>query len=173
MSFSFSGKHMNIGASLTHHAAEQFDNVSVKYCCEFIDVSVVMEKASFLYITDLSVRVGNGYEFHAKSEAKEPYQSFDSALQKIVSQLKKQRSITNDMNTDSIRHAYDIDAAPGNQHCNVVSETVETVIMSPNEAINLLVSSGNTLIVFRNTFTDDINIVYKRPDGVICLVRYR
>lgn len=173
MSFSFSGKHMNVGASLTHHAAEQCDNVSVKYQCEFLDVSVVMEKSSFLYITELFVRLGNGEEFRANAEAKEPYQSFDAALQKITSQIKKQRSITNDIEKKSIRYAYDIDSAPDNQQHNVVSETVETVIMSPNEAVNLLISSGNTLIVFRNTFTDDINIVYKRPDDVICLVNYK
>ena len=173
MSFSFSGKHMNVGASLTHHAAEQCDNISVKYCCEFIDVSVVMEKSSFLYITDLSVKLGNGDEFYAKAEAKEPYQSFDSALQKLVAQLKKQISITKSVNKDSIRYGYDIEEESDNQQHNVVSETVETVVMSPNEAVDLLIASGNTLIVFRNKFTDDINIVYKRPDGVICIVTYK
>ena len=172
MSFSFSGKHMNVGASLTHHAAEMCDNVSAKYNVELIDVTVVMEKSSFLYITELAVKTGNGTVFHAKAEEKEPYHSFDSALHKITSQLKKYKSIENDVEKDSIRHKFDIDNA-AEAIDDIVKETVETVSLTPQEAKELLIESENTLLVFRNKFTDDINIIYKRPDDVICLVNYK
>ena len=172
MGFSFSGKHMNVGASLTHHAAEACDNMSNKYGCELSDISIVMEKSGFLYITDLSIKIADGTTFHATAESKEPYASFDSALQKLIVQLKKQKSITNDFDKSSIRYSYDIDKQDDDR-LDVITETVETITLSPKDAMKLLLDSDNILVIFRNQFTSDINIMYKRPDGAVCLVDYK
>ena len=54
-----------------------------------------------------------------------------------------------------------------------VQETVEAVSLSPEEAAELLFQSQNPLVVFRNKFSNDINIVYTDYNGVAHLVSYK
>jgi len=172
MNFSFSGKHMSVGSALTHHAAEMCDNISAKYGIEFIDVTAVMEKDSFLFKTDISIETSGGDIFHAKSEEKEPYHSFDSALHKITAQIRKAKSKAAEHHSESIRHTYDAEN-PAESRITFVQETVEAVLLSPEEAAELLSQSQNPLVVFRNKFSNDINIVYTDYNGVPHLVSYK
>lgn len=172
MSFSFSGKRMNVGVSLTHHAAETCENISSKYGYEFSDISIIMGKNGFLYNTELSVKASDGTVFHATAEAKEPYVSFDSAVQKLATQLKKQKSIANDFDKTSIRYSYDIDRQD-EAETDIVTETVDVITLSPRDAAKMLLEQDKALIVFKNQFTACINVVYKRPDGKVCVLDYK
>lgn len=170
MSFSFSGKHMNVGTSLTHHAAEMCERVCEKYKFSFIDVAAVIEKKSFLYETELKVRMSSGEDVLATGESKDAYQSFDTALHKIVLQAKKKRDIANEPDKTTIRDHDDYDFEDLDTY---TEEVVEAVSLTPTEASKLLKGENGTMIVFRNKLSNHINIMFKKADGKLNLVCYK
>ncbi len=170
MSFSFSGKHMNVGASLTHHAAEMCESVCEKYKFNFIDVSAVMEKKSFLYITELKVQLFTGEDILATGESKDAYQSFDTALHKVVLQAKKKRDIANETDKTTI---CEIDDYCFEDLDTYTQETIEAVQLTPNEASKLLKCENSSMVVFRNKISNCINIMFKKSDGTLNLVCYK
>ena len=56
MKFSFSGRHMEIGESLTTRAEEACETLAEKYDTEFLDVNIVMKKENHLFYTDIAVK---------------------------------------------------------------------------------------------------------------------
>ena len=175
MSFSFSGRHMEIGAALTYHAAEACDKLAQKYNDTFTDICIVMTKDSFQFITDLSVKMENGWSFHAKSDSKEPYASFDAALQKISTQIKKSKDkvhrtkIRDDSNVVECSVEEIHDDGP-----IIISEYIhEMPIISVAEAVSLLTTNGKDVLLFKNKLTKLVNAVYLRKDGNIGWLDYK
>lgn len=173
MSFSFAGRHMEIGAALTHHAVELCEKLAQKYDDELSDVSIVMTKDSFLFITDLSVKMSRGESFHARADSKEPYASFESALQKISTQVKKfkdkgnsQKAVKSDLNIEIVTEEPE---AP-----SIISEIIEELpTLSVAEATNKLLERKHEVIMFYNKVTKLVNVVYQRKDGKIGWIDYK
>lgn len=175
MSFSFSGRHMEVGAALTHHAAEACDRLSQKYSDAFTDVCIVITKDSFQFITDLSVKMENGWSFYAKADSKEPYASFDAALQKISTQIKKAKDKEN---RSKMREDVKIaDCLTEQEHEDgpmIISEYIsEMPFMSVAEAANLLLKDSKEVFLFKNKLTKLVNAVYLRKDGNIGWLDYK
>ena len=165
MSFSFSGRHMSVGSALTHHAAEACESLAAKYNDELIDVNIVMTKDAALFVTDLSVKFGHGESFYAKAEEREPYASFDAALRKITTQVKKFKSICDSNRNEKIEIKEDEEPSDESEFSIISELVVELPVISVAEAANRLVKEDKEVVMFRNKMTNAVNSVYKRRDG--------
>lgn len=174
MSFSFSGRHMEVGAALTHHAAELCEKLAQKYNDELADVSIVMTKEGFLFVTDLSIKMSKMETFYAKSDSKDPYASFESALQKISTQIKKFKDKEGQKNISKPVIDIDNDDTKAQEGPSIISEIIDELpTLSVYEAINKLNEGKHEVIMFYNKVTKLVNVVYNRKDGNIGWVDYK
>ncbi len=173
MSFSFSGRHMEIGESLTNRAVEAFDALSKKYDVKFIDVSIVMKKENYLYYSDISVKSALGNLFHASNDADDPINSFTGALQKIELQIKKKKKQNRAPSKENSVEFVNYDRGPEENHPIIIAEILSDLpLLSVSDAAKRLTDSKNVFI-FENVANNSVNVVYKRDDGNIGWIDYK
>lgn len=174
MNFSFSGRHMDVGESLTNKAREDCENLARKYGTEFIDANIVMKKDGYLFYTDISVKTATGNSYHASEQADAPHASFEVTLQKINLQMQKKKKMSRDkiriVDVMEYDNSYEENAG---DHPVIIAEILDGLpIMSVNEASQQL-NDKRKVFVFSNVSNDSVNVVYMREDGNIGWIDYK
>jgi len=173
MVFSFSGRHMEIGESLTNKAREDCENLAAKYGTEFIDANIVMSKDSHMFITDISVKTASGNSYRASEQSDDPKNSFEITLQKINQQMQKKKKSSKEKTKfiDSVEIPDDDKCCA--DHPMIIAEILDDLpLMSVNEAAEHL-NKSTKVFVFENISTNAINVVYTREDGNIGWIDYK
>ena len=179
MKFSFSGRHMEVGESLSNKAREACESLAKKYGTEFIDVSIVMKKDNYLFHTDISVKSGSGNSYMVSNEADDPIVSFEGVMQRLDAQMRKKKS----MNRGSNKKIPEMDDFGGPLFENESEENGDTRIiiaeildgllsMSVRDAAEKL-SEKRPVFVFKNISNNAVNVVYTREDGNIGWIDYK
>lgn len=177
MKFSFTGRHIEIGASLTKKAEDGCQAISDKYNLEFVDVSIVMRKERHKFLTDISVKSSNGLPFHVGDEADCPIVSFDVTLQKLEAQIQKRkkpcRCSGKEMKFERNEFDNSLEEELANAGPLIIAEIIDDLpLMSVSEASSRL-NDTRQLYVFENIANNAVNVVYKRPDGNIGWIDYQ
>lgn len=171
MKFSFSGRHMEIGEALTNKANEACLALAAKYSIEFLDVSVVMTKDSYLYETDISIKTNTGNSYHASISEDAPILSFEKALQKIDLQIQKKKKVQKGVT--SIKESPSISNVSEGDGPIIIAEILDDLpLLSVSEASQKL-SDERIVFIFENISNNAVNVVYKRPDGNIGWLDYQ
>lgn len=174
MNFSFSGRHMDIGESLTNKAREDCESLAQKYGTEFIDANIVMKKDGYLFYTNISVKTATGNSYHSSEQADSPHVSFEIALQKISLQMQKKKKMPRDKTRIVETMEYDNSFEENDTSRPVIiAEILDGLpIMSVNEAAQQL-NNNRKVFVFSNVSNDAVNVVYSREDGNIGWIDYK
>lgn len=147
-----------------------------KYLDRPVEVRVVLSVEKFRNVAEINLS-DNGMTVNTREEAKEMALAIDEAVEKIERQMKKHR--------EKMRVHKGAGVKAGEGKFVRTSETdveetaearfVETrkVILTPmshDDAIMELESSKNLFIIFRDTATENVAVVYRRDDGNYVLV---
>ncbi len=183
MTFSITGKHMELGGALSQHAEESVRNIVQKHYNVPVESAVVMGKRGHLYITDVSVHVKHGLVLRSHAEADSPYSSLDSAVSKLgtllhknkdrENSLKKEHSKTNNLSSDDV-----FKVSVNKQCCRAGDETTDKVApliiaelsdhlpsLTPVQAVEYMEELKTNILIFRNIKHNGVNVVYVRDDG--------
>jgi ribosomal subunit interface protein len=174
MNFSFSGRHMEIGESLTNRAKEACTSLASKYGVEFIDVNVVMTKDGYLFGCDISVKTNSGNAYYVSDKANDPHVSFDVTLQKIDQQMKKKKKLERcRLHKKHHLEINNFDNSLEEEAPMIVAEIVDNLpVLSVSDAAKRL-NEKNKIFIFENISNHTMNVVYTRPDGNIGWINYK
>ncbi len=173
MNFSFSGRHMEIGESLTQKAKDSCERLAKKYHVEFLDANIVMKKESYLFTTDMTIKTNTGNSYFVVSSAEDPVVSFDVALQKLEQQFQKKKKPSKsnkkvEINTFDHPVTEIEESAP-----MIIAEILDDLpLMSVSEAANHL-DENQHVFIFENISNSAVNVVYWRNDGNIGWLDYK
>jgi ribosomal subunit interface protein len=175
MNFSFSGRRMEVGESLTEKAKESCESLAQKYGIEFIDVNVVMKKDGYLFHCDISTKTSSGNSYYASNNADDPYISFDSTLKKIDQQMQKRKKAercsckcSNKFERTSFDNSLEDENTP-----MIVAEILDDLpLLSVSDAAKRL-NEKTKIFVFENIASDAVNVVYSRTDGNVGWIDYK
>ena len=185
MKINVTGRKMNVGEALTTHVEDRLAIVTDKYFSRTIDASVTFAIEGHTYRADVSVHAPQGVNLQSRGEADDPYAAFETAAEKVEKQLRRyKRRIKN--HHKSPRHEIDLEAIRSTEAKLEGAESDEALgSASDDEAIiiaetrtdipNISVGDAATLMglaeanafMFRNTKSDSLEVVYRRPDGNI------
>ena len=175
MNLSFSGRHMEIGESLTQKAKSSCERLAAKYRVEFLDANIVMKKDAYLFVTDITVKTNTGNSYFVTDNAEDPTVSFEITLQKLEQQFqKKRKNVKNNKKVEynsfdnTISAAESEDSAP-----MIIAEILDDLpLMSVSEAANRL-NENRHVFIFENISNSAVNVVYWRNDGNIGWLDYK
>ena len=91
MQLSVSGKQLDVGDALRHHAETNLQASVAKYFDGAIEGSVVFSRNAHLFCADISIHIGHGQTFQGTAEADDPYPAFDMALEHTAKQLRRHK----------------------------------------------------------------------------------
>jgi len=147
-----------------------------KYLDRPVEVRVVLSVEKFRNVAEINL-TDNGMAVNTREEAKEMALAIDEAVEKIERQLKKHREKMRVHKGAVVKSVEDKLARPTPAELDENQETrfVETrkVVLTPmshDDAIMELESSKNLFIIFRDTATENVALVYRRDDGNYVLV---
>ncbi|MFN7755335.1 MAG: ribosome hibernation-promoting factor, HPF/YfiA family [Holosporales bacterium] len=184
MKINISGRHMNIGASLTSHIRETLQHATTKYLNRTTDAGVVIDHQGYRFNTHISLNPGTktALTIQADYESDDPYASFDGAAAKLIKQLRRYKRRLTDHHLNAldalekheVAREYVVSAQTDEEGAEKETEQAPLVIaeMSSDiktipvkDAVMLLNLSGRPVYVFKNAKTNNLNVVFRRSDG--------
>ena len=173
MNFSFSGRHMEIGESLTQRAKDACEKLAKKYRVEFLDANIIMKKEAYLFTTDMSVKTNTGNSYFVVDSADDPIVSFEVTLQKLEQQFQKKRKVGKS-NKKVERNTFDNPVSESEENAPmIIAEILDDLpLMSVSEAAKHL-DENQHVFIFENISNSAVNVVYWRNDGNIGWLDYK
>ena len=183
MRYQISGKHIDIGESLTTHVKAEISEIIGKYAERPTDALITFSKDAHEYVCEIAIHLSTGMTVNASARASEIYASFDHAANKIEKQLRRyKRRLKDHANhrTTPIEtfgassyilasEQEDTDAAENETLTPIIVAEMETGIksLSVGEAVMQMELADEAVLVFKNEGNDGLNVVYRRKDGNI------
>jgi ribosomal subunit interface protein len=179
-----SGKNLDIGESLRRHVLDKVEAIIARYFDGRVSGHVVISPEGSGYRADCSLHLSSGMNLEAEGKAKEPYASFESALEKIERRLRRYKTRLKGHQTAGPVDAEGLEKLHIDDYViEVPDETKEEPVdfkpvvvaegsralrsLSVASAVAELDLSGATFVMFQHAGSARVNVVYRRADGAI------
>ncbi len=183
MQITVSGKQVDLSDALRTRVSDHLDVISSKYFDHALEAHVTFSRARSFFICDINVHAGRGLTLRGEGEAADANTAFDDAAEHIAKRLRRYRRRMNEHARDSANRErpeaarqYILqqeteppsDGANGQMHATVIAEqATEISLLSVSEAVMRMDLADQPVLMFRNTATGQLNVVYRRSDGNI------
>jgi putative sigma-54 modulation protein len=145
-----------------------------KYLDAPAEAHIVVSMEKFRNATEIKLS-SNGWNINAKEEDKDMRIALDRCVDKIEKQLKKQKEKVREHKPKSIRRgpekAVEIEEAE-EATSSKITQTRKIILkpMSFDEAAMELEETKDRFIVFRDSSSENVNIIYRSDDGNYTLI---
>ena len=188
MQITVSGKQVDLSDALRTRVSEQLDQIAGKYFDHAQEANVTFGRARSFFTCDINVHAGRGLTLRGEGEAADANGAFDDAAEHIAKRLRRYRRRVNEHARDLANRARPEAArqyilqqedeapappAPGDgaavpTFATVIAEApAEISTLSVSEAVMRMDLADQTVMMFRNSATSELNVVYRRMDGNI------
>ncbi|MGH6760600.1 MAG: ribosome hibernation-promoting factor, HPF/YfiA family [Phyllobacterium sp.] len=181
MTLRISGKHMDIGDAFRIRIEERIAETVRKYFDGGYSGKITVEKAGSRFVADCIVNLDSGVILQATGEAQDPQLAFEAAAERIEKRLRRYKRRLKSHQATASNGVFDdvsyrvVAAIPDEEEefpedfaPTIVAETsVALRSMSVASAVVQLDLKDSPVFVFRNAGNEQVNIVYRRPDGNI------
>lgn len=160
-------KHMDSSDALRAYAEEKSERLA-KFLVEPIEIHWVLSVEKIRHIADVSA-VAGGVSIKAQEETQEMYSAIDMALDKLEKQVKKHKEKVKDhkphKEPEEIKFSEPTAGAAGGSPRIVRKDNQFVKPMSVEEAAAQMDMAGNEFLVFTDSATSRINVIYRLDDG--------
>jgi ribosomal subunit interface protein len=185
MEIRVSGHQVDTGEALRTHVHERMSAIAQKYFARAISAHVTFGKGphNHAFVCDIVAHVMQGVILKGSGQAADAHPAFDQAAERVEKQLRRYMRRLKDRqgNHSEAVALEDVTADAGytvfdpgeeeeeaSEHPPVVAETrVDIPDASVSDAVMLLDLRNTTALLFRNSGTGSLNMVYRRGDGTI------
>jgi ribosomal subunit interface protein len=186
MQITVSGKQVDLSDALRVRVSDHLDVIASKYFDHAMEAHVTFSRARSFFTCDINLHAGRGLRLRGEGEAADANTAFDDAAEHIAKRLRRYRRRVNEHARDSanrerpeaarqyILRQEDDGASHGNgatatvAHATVIAEQVtEISLLTVSEAVMRMDLADQPVLMFRNSTTGELNVVYRRSDGNI------
>jgi ribosomal subunit interface protein len=188
MQITVAGKQVDLSDALRTRVSTQMDTIAGKYFDHALEAHVTFSRARSFFTCDINVHAGRGLQLRGEGEAADANTAFDDAAEHIAKRLRRYRRRVNEHHRDLAQRARpeaarqyilqeeangaDVTATDGRTldeaFATVVAETqTEIASLSVGEAVMRMDLADQAVMMFRNSASGVLNVVYRRGDGHI------
>src|SRR5690242_1587930 len=182
MQITVSGKQVDLSDALQTRVSDHLDIISSKYFDRALEAQVTFSRARSFFTCDITLHAGRGLTLRGEGEAADANTAFDDAAEHIAKRLRRYRRRVNEHARDSanrerpeaarqyILQQEDEATARGDKgivaHPTVIAEqATEISLLSVSEAVMRMDLADQPVLMFRNSASGLLNVVYRRSDG--------
>ena len=188
MQISVSGQHISVGSALQQYVKERATQVAQKYFLNLISANVHFSKEGHWMVCDIVVNDGTGRHviLNGRAESDDIYSAFDIAISRIEKQLRKYKSKlkghherikVSEVPFTAVKYTIatavvkeDLDEEMDENPVIIAEKPVRILTLSVSEAVMQMDLENLPALMFNNSNTNRINIVYYRRDGNIAWI---
>ena len=162
-------RHTEPMESLKTYAEEKISKIN-KYLDSPSEAHIVLTVEKFRHQADVTLGI-NGTRIKGVEETGDMYSAIDQVMDKIEKQVKRHLSKIRDHRSENIRDEESDEFTAFTQEEPVIE--IEKMVAKPmdsEEAAMQLNLSRQDFLVFRNSKSMEINVIYKRGDGNLGLI---
>ncbi len=171
MQISVTFRQLEPSAALKNYVTDRLGKFK-RYLEGPVEAHVVLGLEKFRHLADVTID-NNGRIIKGKEENTDMYAAIDLVMDKIDMQLKKfrdkQRGPKGDRTARSAA-AVEAEAEETPSRPAVRRKQVEVPPLQVDDAVEMLQTGGDDLLVFTNVVNGGLNILYRRQDGNLVLV---
>ena len=184
MRITVSGKQLELSDALRTRVENGLDTVTGKYFDHALEAHVTFSRARSFFTCDINVHAGPGLMLRGEGEAADANAAFDDAAEHIAKRLRRYRRRVNDHARDLahrerpqaarqyvLRQEEDTPATgdiKAATYATVIAETpTEIAVLTVSDAVMRMDLADQQVMMFRNSATGVLNVVYRRSDGHI------
>jgi putative sigma-54 modulation protein len=176
MQISVTFRHVESSEALKDYAIRKLSKMD-KYIDSPMEANVVLGIEKFRHQADITV-TGDGLKIKGREETGDMYSAIDLAMEKIEKQLKRfrerPRNIKAARNLKSLGARLNVIAGTSTEETEsphiIRSRSMEAKPMDIEEAVMQLKSCNDEILVFTNSQSTALNILYRRRDGNFGLI---
>ena len=175
MEISCTFRHMEPSTELRSYVEEKVYKIK-KYFDSPVEAYIILKIEKFRHIADMTISI-DGNKIKAVDESDDMYSSVDQAMDKIEEQLrrlmsrKKEYRLENIKGSDFLTSVIETqEGQAGSEPTIIKTERADIKPMDINEAAMQMDMSKRNFLVFTNSKSKNINIMYKRNDGNLGLI---
>jgi ribosomal subunit interface protein len=188
MQITVSGKQVDLSDALRTRVSTQMDTIAGKYFDHALEALVTFSRARSFFTCDINVHAGRGLQLRGEGEAADANTAFDDAAEHIAKRLRRYRRRVNEHHRDlaqrarpeaarqyilqeevnGVDHATTDGRTLDEAFATVIAETqTEIASLSVGEAVMRMDLADQPVMMFRNSASGVLNVVYRRDDGHI------
>jgi putative sigma-54 modulation protein len=148
-----------------------------KYIDRPVDTHVILSVEKFRNVAEVNM-IADGLNINAKEEAKDMHLAIDNAIEKIERQLKKHKEKMRGHKTNLTRAEGITAIGAMSEEMDEEPETklVETrkVVLKPmslDDAVMEMDVSKQRFIIYRDSSSENVSLIYRRDDGNYTLIQ--
>jgi len=193
MHITVAGKQVDTGEALQQHVRDGLEGIAQKYFDHALEANVTFRrdakgKLGAFFVCDINLKAGRNLFMRGEGEGTDAHRAFEVAAEHVAKRLRRYRRRVNeharslaeartpaaDTATQYVLQAEEEEPTPtgidGSQagHGAIVAEHLtEIVRLSVGEAVMRLDLTHQLVMMFRNSASGALNVVYRRPDGCV------
>jgi putative sigma-54 modulation protein len=145
-----------------------------KYLDMPAEARIILSTEKFRNFAEINLSA-NGWNVNAKEKAKDMHLAIDSCIEKIEKQLKKQKEKIREHKPKSIRLTEEKSDTGDEEEEVTASKVMETrkIVLKPmslDEAVMEMEGSNTRFIIYRDSSSENVSLVYRRDDGNYALI---
>lgn len=147
-----------------------------KYIDNPVEARVVLSIEKFRNMAEVNL-LARGVSINAREEAKDMQLAIDNVIEKIERQMKKHKDKTRDRKASASKNVdiSSMDVLPEDyedlEHSKVVE--IKRIILNPmslEDAVMEMETSKNRFIMYRDSSSEKVRVIYRREDGNYTLI---
>ena len=172
MQTSVTFKNIDSSENLRTYVSDKLDRFD-KYLYNPAEASVVLSVEKFRHIAEINIK-GDRLNINGKEETEDMYSAIDIVMDKIETQVKRRLSKIREHRSENLKEGEveileEATTAPQDE-ATIEVEKLDAKPMDPEEAAMQLNMSQQDFLVFRNSRSREVNVIYRRRDGNLGLI---
>jgi len=146
-----------------------------KYIDTIAEAQVVLQVSKFRNTADINL-TANGLNINSQEEAKDMRLAIDNAIDKLERQIKKHKQkIRGHKASDKLEQLVEKDAEIEEGEELSAPRIIETrkLLLTPlslEDAILQIEETNSLFVVYRDTYTENVHIIYRREDDSLAVI---
>ena len=185
MQITVSGKHIELSDALRTRVSNGLDIIAQKYFDHALEADVTFGRARSFFTCDINVHAGRGLTLRGEGEAADAHGAFDDAAEHIAKRLRRYRRRVNghardlagertspEYATQYVLLENDLSSDPRDDtltdqaYATIIAETPTQIsLLTVGEAVMRMDLADQSVLMFRNHASRELNVVYRRSDG--------
>jgi putative sigma-54 modulation protein len=169
MNIRVTARHFDMEPDLKAYVEDKVSRLA-RYFDRVEEAHVVLEAEGHRKIADVTVHAAR-VTVSSEQAADDLRSAFDRAVDKVERQIRRHKErVRNRKGRDSTAVAATIAEGTAPEDFEIVPEALASVPMTSEQALERLEKLGARFLVFWNSGTEKVNVIYRRDDGDFGLV---
>jgi putative sigma-54 modulation protein len=157
------GRHIKLSDDMRAYAEEKMHKAETFYD-RIIEGHMILSAEKHRRIAEVTLNAKRA-KFYAQDETEDLYASIDGVMEKIDTQIRRHKEKLRDR-----KHHHE-EAIPNIEEDSEIEPQIIRVdkfaskLLTPQEAVTQIELSGDDFLMFSNSQTNQVNVVYRRKDG--------